>query len=355
MSLWTWAKRVVTETEREEPVAIALERTAQGYAFRLGLRAGFGGLQTARIPVRRRVNPNPHPILKEIHSCDVAGRTLEAANVGALQAKVAAMLDSLAPARTLPLCWFRVPDADYELPVYEHGNDIVCPILGSQKLKAPDLAGIRRLVCRHLMSTGYVTEPDEVVVGVLQPRDLRRVPPAAVIRSHADPDLWLPVVEGVSREGPVVGALDRAGVVAPDVIGLLRSLRGEWARRRRLDPDALYAAEVDPRAWSAAEAHTRDAGLRLIAELSDAELTRLELPIRRTPAHDVATALEDRGICALLAPDPAALATAVGRHLAAVGFLQFARDVAIEPAGPARPERLEADSIRTLDPEEAHA
>src|SRR5919204_621115 len=76
-------------------------------------------------------------------------------------------------------------------------------------LKAPDLAGIRRVVCRHLVSAGYVRDPEEVKVGVVRPRDLRLVEPAAVFRSRTDPDLWLPAVEGISADGPVVGVLGR--------------------------------------------------------------------------------------------------------------------------------------------------
>jgi hypothetical protein len=363
---------VITATGAEDPVPIELERTGRDeYAFRLGLRAGFGGHEAARIPVTRRPNPNPHPILKEVHSCEVAGQHLEAANVHALRAKVARALDSIAPARTLPLCWFRAP-VGFELAVYEQGGEIVCPLLSGPKLKARDLAGIRALVCRHLVSAGYAEEPEQVTVGVLQPRDLRRVVPVAVFRSHADDRVWLPAVEGVSEEGAVLGVLDRALAllaqerrrgagpapreavpIAPDVIALLRVLRGEWARRRGLAADALYAAEVQASAWRAAEARTRDAGTRLVAHLEDPEATRLELPVRRTGAGDVATAVEDRGITLLLAADEAALAAAVGRHLAAGGFLHASAQVEVHAAAAPRAERLEADTIRT-QPQEAH-
>src|SRR5207244_8555549 len=93
--LWRWIRWVATDTgEHARQVPIELERTRDGdYGFRLGVRAGFGGQDTARIPVARRTNPEPHPILKEIHYCEVAGQTLEAANVYALKAKVAALLE----------------------------------------------------------------------------------------------------------------------------------------------------------------------------------------------------------------------------------------------------------------------
>src|SRR5918999_514012 len=141
------------DSGEHEPVPIYLERAEDdGYAFRLGVRAGFGGQETARIPVQRRTNPDPHPILKEIHYCEVAGRTLEAANLYALQEKVGRLLEAIAPARTLPLCYFRVPAMDYELPVYEQGGELTSPVLGGPKLRARDLAGIRRNVCRYLVS-----------------------------------------------------------------------------------------------------------------------------------------------------------------------------------------------------------
>ena len=353
----TWIRAVLADTGEEDPVPIALERAGGAYAFRLGLRAGFGGQEVARIPVSVRPNPHPHPILKEIYSCEVAGQQLEAANVHALRARVAAQLDSLAPARTLPLVWFGVPRAAYELPCYEHDDEIVCPILGGSKLRAPDLGGMRALVCRHLTSTGYVDDEDEVTVYVLQPRDLRRVPPAAIFRCEDDPGMWIPAAGGVSEEGPVVGLLDHAVAidgrrrrarrevaVAEDVIELLRALRGEWARSRGIDdPRGVYAEWVNREAWEAAEARTRAEPTVLVAHLADGE--PLELAIRRTAAGDLATGLEDRGITLLLGADAAELAAIAARRLVAAGHLRRPEDVEIAAAAPSRPERLDPDTI----------
>ena len=64
MSFWSWFKDVLTDVGEHEPVPIHLEREGEdAYAFRLGLRAGFRGHETARIPIGRRPNPAPHPIL----------------------------------------------------------------------------------------------------------------------------------------------------------------------------------------------------------------------------------------------------------------------------------------------------
>jgi hypothetical protein len=369
--LASWVRHVLTaDVGEHEPVPIYLERSREedGYVFRLGVRAGFGGQETARIPVCHRTNRDPHPILKEIHYCEVAGRTLEAANVYALQEKVGRLLEAIAPARTLPLCYFRVPAMDYELPVYEQGGALTSPVLGGPKLKARDLAGIRSVVCRYLVSAGYVRDMDEVIVGVVRPRDLRRVPPAAVFRSLLDPGLWLPSVEGVSPEGPVVGVVGhsprlraperrRAGAgpaaqetapAAPDVVALLRFLRAELARGGSPEmAGSLYAAEVREEIWAAAEARTQDSGRHLVAYLSDAESTRLELAIRSTGAGDVATALEDRGINVFLAPDENALASFVGRYLAKQEFLRFAEEVEVHAAAAPRAERLAVEAIRT--------
>ena len=375
MGLWSWAKRVATEQVVGDPVPIHLERTHEGYGFRLGVRAGIGGDETARIPIRSRLNESPHPILKEVHWCEVGGQTLEAANPHALRAKVARSLESLAPARTLPLCFFRSPALDYELPVYEDGGEFVSPVVGGPNLKARDLAGIRRHVCRYLVSAGYVHDPDEVVVGVLRPSDLSRVPPAAVFRSLADPDLWLPSVEGHSPDGPVVGILGHAPQLrrserrrrvgpgdasdppaAPDVIALLRFVREELRRARRVsEPDAAYAGEVRTDIWAAAERRTEDAGRHLVAYLSDGDSTRLELAVRRTGAGDLAVAIEDRSIKVFLADDADALARMVGRYLASHDFLRFSEEVEIHSTGAPRAERLETDSILTFEPKEARS
>ena len=82
----------------------------------------------------------------------------------ALREKVASVLESIAPARILPLAYFRVPEMDYEVPVYEEDGEIVSPILSGPKLRAPDLAGVRRAVCRYLISAGYAEEPEDVTV-----------------------------------------------------------------------------------------------------------------------------------------------------------------------------------------------
>jgi hypothetical protein len=371
----SWARGVVADRGEHEPVPIALERTANGsaYAFRLGVRAGYGGGETARIPVGRRVNPAPHPILKEIHHCEVAGQTLEAANVYALKAKVERLLETIAPARALPLCYFRAPAMDYELPVYEQGGWFTTPVLGGPRLRSRDLAGTRRQVCRYLESAGYVHDADEVSVGVVRPRDLSRVPPAAVLRSLSDGELWLPSVEGASEDGAVVGVVGHApqlrrgarrrrggdrrrrgggpvaeatAPAAPDVVSLVRYLQTELGRAGSMAAWGLYASEVRPEIWAAAEARTTDAGARLVAHLTDDASTRLELEVRRTGAGDVAAALEDRGINVFLAPDEGALATQVGHHLAGSEFLRHETEIEIHPAEEPRAERLGLESIR---------
>jgi hypothetical protein len=370
MRLWSWIRGVLADRGEVPPVPVYLERGADGhgYVFRLGVRAGFGGQETARIPIHARINPSPHPILKEVHYCEVAGQTLEAANVYALRNKVAALLEVIAPARSLPLAYFRVPAMDYELPVYEDDGRIVSPIIGGPNLKASDLAGMRGVMCRHLIATGYVATPEEVTVGVLRPRDLKLVDPAAVFRSYAEPNVWIPSVEGVSPEGPVVGVLGHAATLrdperrragggpttidtapaAPDVLSLLRFVRAELARSRRpIDASSYYASEVRPEIWLDAERRTEDSGRRLVAYLSDEESTRLELAIRRTGAGDVACALEAGDINAFLEPDENALASAVGRYLHTQGFLRFAEEVEIHAVEAQRAERLEADTIWT--------
>jgi hypothetical protein len=366
-ALWRWARKVIADTGEPEPVPIFLERVpGGGHVLRLGHRAGFGGQITARIPVHVRTNPDPHPILKEIHSCDVAGRRLEAANVFALRAKVGRLLETIAPGGTLPLCYFRVPAMDYALPVYHRGDEFTSAEIGGPNLKGRDLGEIRRAVCRYLHSAGYVRDADEVQVGVLRPSDLSLVPPAGVVLSLEDADVWVPAVEGTSAEGPVVGVLAHgpelraperrrhasvpaeAPPAAPEIVGLLRFLQTEAARSRRApDPRSLYVEAVPPLVWRRAEERTRDAGLRLVAHLSDDPRTRLELVIRRTAAGDMVTALEDRGITVFLEPDSELLAEVVGAYLRGHGFLQAADAVDVEAVAAPRAERLEAEEIWT--------
>jgi hypothetical protein len=379
MTVWSWIRETIAYQGETPPTPIHLERGpgGHGYAFRLGVRAGFSGQETARLPIHHRPNDAPHPVLKEIYSCEVAGRKLEAANLFALREKVSSALDMIAPARSLPLAYFTVAAMDYRLPVYEDHGEIVSPVLGGPKLKAPDLAGIRRAVCRHLTSAGYVEHDEEVSVGVLRPRDLKLVEPAAVFRSQSDPEFWLPTVEGISADGPVIGVLanaarlseperPRAGVgplaqetppADADVVGLLRLLRAELGSRRRdgADVGALYASDVREEIWEAVEARTDDADSRLVAHLTDDEATELELGIRRTAAGDVCCAFADTGINAFLADDEESLANMVGHHLHASGFLRFVQEIEIQAAEAPRAERLDTDAIWTNEPEEVHS
>jgi hypothetical protein len=374
MGFWIWVKDTIAYQGEPAPLPIHLERTDDhGYVFRLGVRAGFAGQETARLPIHHRPNVAPHPVLKEIYSCEVAGQTLEAANLFALRAKVGSVLETIAPARALPLAYFRVEAIDYSLPVYEDDGEIISPVLAGPKLKAGDLAGIRRAVCRYLLSAGYVEDESEVTVGVLRPRDLRLVEPAAIFRSHVDSEFWLPTVEGVSAEGPVIGVLAnaarlsvperrRAGAgplaqdTAPaesDVMGLLRLLRVDLSHRRDYDwLAALYASDVRPEIWESVEARTTDSGHRLVAYLTDDEGTRLELRVRRLPTGDVCAAFADPGINAFLADSEDALASMVGTHLHRSGFLRFAQEIEVHAAEAPRAERLDTDAIWTH--EEVH-
>src|SRR2546423_3116326 len=161
MSLRSWIHDVIVFQGEHAPVPIELERAADGhgYVFRLGVRAGFGGQETARLPIHHRVNEAPHPVLKEIFSCEVAGMTLESANLFALREKVASALEAVAPARTLPLAYFRVPAMDYELPVYEDDGEIVSPVPGGPHLKARHLAGAKRAGGRPPLPAGLLQGP----------------------------------------------------------------------------------------------------------------------------------------------------------------------------------------------------
>jgi hypothetical protein len=373
LSLWSWVKDTVAYQGESAPVPIHLERSGEDYVFRLGVRAGFGGGEAARLPIHHRPNVAPHPVLKEIYSCEVAGQTLEAANLFALRDKVATVLETIAPARALPLAYFRVPAVDYSLPVYEDDGQIVSPVLAGPKLKARDLAGIRRAVCRYLLSAGYVDDESEVTVGVLRPRDLRLVGPAAIFRSQSDGEFWLPTVEGVSAEGPVIGVLanaarlseperPRAGVgplaqdAAPadaDVMSLLRFLRADMSHREdNAWLAALYASEVRPEIWEAVEARTEDTRRRLVTYLTDDEGTRLELGVRRLQTGDLCAAFADTGINAFLADTEDALASMVGAHLHRSGFLRFPEEIEIHAAEAPRAERLDTEAIWTH--EEVH-
>jgi hypothetical protein len=226
--------------------------------------------------------------------------------------------------------------------VFEDDGEIVCPVIAGPKLKAPELATMRQHVFRYLESAGYVTDKSQVDVRVLRPSDLRLVPPAAVISSLEDPDLWFATVEGRSSEGLVIGLLGestelkaeeraRAGAApasappaATDIASLLRLIGNELVESGRLDdPFELYAREVRPEIWSRSEQLTDEVGHSLSCWLEGDQPTKLELPLRRTAAGELLTALEDQGICVFAAGREQDLAQKVGRYLSGSGFLRF--------------------------------
>jgi hypothetical protein len=360
-----------------EPVPVEIERNpaavherdgedaadAPPYLLRVGVRGGFGGT-LAGLPVTRRDNPAPHPVLKEIYQCEVAGKVLEAANIYALRAKVQRQLDVIAPAHSLPLCYFRAPRYDYSLGVYQEGAHLACPVLAGPRIRARNLAELRSPVLDHLRAAGYLVADEEPEVLVLRPSDLRLVPPSAVIRCLDDPGLWLATVEGISAEGPVVGLLShptelvveerrRRGAPAtepppsaPDLSGLLRWLGGEMTVRGRLaNPWSLYASEVRPEIWARTEELTDPTSRTLRAHLDGG--ATLDVPVRHTAAGEAVGAIRDLGISVFLAGDQDALAGVIGQYLVATGHLRDARELRPEVIRAAPAERLDPDSIST--------
>jgi hypothetical protein len=386
MAVWRYIKRVAADqTGGVEPVAVELERNPDAvvelgaenppdlplFVLRVGIEGGFGRTR-AGIPVYRHENPSRHPVLKEIYHCEVAGKTLEAANIHALREKVRAQLEVIAPAHSLPLCYFRAPRYDYSLAAYERGGKLICPVLAGPKLRADGLAELRSPVIRHLRTSGYLSGEEEPEVLVVRPSDLRLVPPACTVRCVDDAELWIPTVEGTSAEGPVVGLLSHPAELArtrrrlrrsvetdpppfaPDVAGLLRYLGAELVRERHLiDPWSLYASSVRPEIWARTEELTDPTSRVLSAHMEGGK--SLEMAIRDTAAGESIAALRDRdrGICVFLAGDDDALAAIAGRFLTAAGFLRDPGDLRPETVREAPAPTLDPSLIRTHEKEDS--
>jgi hypothetical protein len=218
-------------------------------------------------------------------------------------------------------------------------------------------------VTRWLHSAGYLLDEEEPEVQVVRPSDLRLVPPAAVIRCLDDDGLWMPTVEGVSAEGPVIGLLVHpaelkaeardGGSLLPDappagadVTALLRYVGNELARRGTLtNPWGLYASDIRPEIWARTEELTDTTSRTLGCHLEGAG--ELRLPIRHTAAGEVLAAIQEHGITVFLAGDDDALAAAVGRYLVGAEFLRHAGDVRVEVDREAPSEMLDPAAIWT--------
>jgi hypothetical protein len=378
LRVWTWARTVAADqTGGVEPVPIELERNPGAavelgaanppdvplFVLRVGLRGGFEGATRAGLPVTRRDNPAPHPILKDIYQCEVAGKVLEAANIHALRAKAQRQLEVIAPAGSLPLGYFRAPRFDYSLPVHAEGSRLVCPVLVGPRIKADGLAELREPVLRHLRTAGYLEAGEDAELLVVRPSDLRLVAPAGLIRSVDDERVWLPTVEGTSSVGPVVGLLGHPAELitaerqrrgsgaeappsAPDIVALLRLVGQTMVRLGRIDdPWTLHADDVRPEVWARSEELTDATDAVLTAHLEGG--SRIEVPVRRTAAGESVGAIRDESIAVFLAGDDDALAASIGRYLAAAGFLRDPGDLRAEAVVAPVPERLDPDSIFT--------
>lgn len=300
LSAFSWARSIVVDQNLGEPWEVALSD---------------GGFEVAgtHVPVTVTPNPHPHPILREVHACEVAGRRFEAESFERLREKVAAQLERIAPGGHLPVGWVRAPAADYELPIYQVDEQLVCPMLGGRTLRSRSIGGIRHAVARRFVAFGYVNDVDDVEI-LLQRDDLKRAAPAAVLRSLSDPGVWKPCVGAGDSLEPYGGGQ------TTDIVTLVRS------------EDDAFAESVRPSVWAAASLHTQDAHLKLVARLTDEAATQLSLPVLSTAGGYVTTALEDDGITVFAAADSVALAHAVGTRLAAGGFLREAGDVSLVAA-----------------------
>lgn len=379
--LAAWAVRVATETGGHiEPIPIELERNpaalvelgAQNppgvplYHLLVRLPSGPSDSSQSRIPVYRTDNASPHPILKEIYVCEVAGKRLEAANIFALRFKVQEAIQVVAPGGSIPVCYFKAPRFDFTLAAFREGRGVVCPVLAGPKIRAADLAHLREPVVRYLRSAGYLDAAEEPELLVVRPSDLGLSPPAAIVRSLEDRAMWLPAVAGASRDGGVVGLIAhpaalrtserrrRAGSGSdappsgPDVTALLRYVGHELDRVGRLtDPWSVYACDVLPEVWARTEELTDSTDLRLVCRLDEGPDMPLELPVRHTAAGEAVTALQEQAVTVFLAADPDTIAAHVGRYLAESGFLPRADDLRVEQAPGARSERLDIDAIWT--------
>jgi hypothetical protein len=319
----SWARNVIADHGQVAPIPVRVDDGDDGCFLVAGVNGG-----AARIAVDRRPNPAPHPILKEIHSCQVAGRRLEAESADALRRKVAAMLEGMAPARSLPLAYFRAPAARYELPVYEDDGQIVAHAFGGPRSRARDLAGVHAHVARHLASAGYVASEEDLLVGLVDQADLSLIEPAAVLRSLRDPELWIPWTDRGDTTEP---RIDELGLDAPaagnDVLSVLA-----WTRHRLgAAGDALYAAGVAPQAWRAVEGRAAGTGVVLRAQLTGGQAMRLELPVLRADG-ELAVAVDSGGIDVFLAGSAEDLAAMVGQRLVQCGFLASVDGVAVAPA-----------------------
>jgi hypothetical protein len=303
MGALSWARGVIADTGEVTPIPVTVDDGPEGCFLVAG--------ESTRVRVERRKNPAPHPILKEIHSCDVAGRHLEAESAEALRRKVATMLEGVAPAGTLPLAYFRAPAAGYELPVYMDDDHVVAHAFGGTRSRARDLAAVRAHVSRHLLGAGYLASEDDLEVGWVDREDLSLVEACAVLRSLDDPDVWIPWIDRGDARLPTI---DQFGLDAPvagnDVLSLL-----SWAREEL--GQELFASRITARAWRTAERVAKPAGSTVVA---DVESGRLELPVLRTRDGLLAVALDCGGVDAFLAGDADALAALVARRLDQCGF-----------------------------------
>ena len=244
-------------------------------------------------------------------------------------------LEPIAPGRSLPLCYFRAPAMDYELPVYEHGLALVCPVLGGPKPEGarprrhPRLRSAatwsRRATCGRRTRCRGARAPSARPAPRRRPQPCFRSPRTS--RSSGSPPSrasrprarWSACVGHAAELGGASAAAGRRAArartppsAAPTSLALLRYLAAELGRAGSgLDPWTSTPPTSGPEIWAAAEARTEDAGAGSSRTSRDGESTRLELASAAHAARAiVAVRARGRGISVFLAADEDALADA---------------------------------------------
>jgi hypothetical protein len=210
--------------------------------------SGLNGMRKVRVPVFWRMGGGPGAPRKETYTVQIAGMTVEAGNLIALEADVAKVLLHIMQRQRLPHFWLVPPNGE-SIPVIRHEAGYAVYVPRGPQFAARTLAKIRDHVHQYLLALGMIAADDAIGIVALG-ADLRQVAPLAIYEAAG---IWLPVfeVEGRLRvEGldlPVDGMEFRT---VHDLLRARNAVAASLVRAGRLPSgEHLVVAHISDAAW----------------------------------------------------------------------------------------------------------
>ncbi|MCM8778547.1 MAG: hypothetical protein NC834_02005 [Candidatus Omnitrophica bacterium] len=145
------------------------------YFFEVNLDNVVPSGGASNIAVYWRPNPERHPILKEIYSCEIAGTVLEKGNLSALKKILPDFIEGLVNYKTLPYYYINI-FGEIRTPVYLVEKKLQVRFSDGAYFSGLDISSIYKKIIGHFISTRRIKQEEEIELGLLYWKELRLFP-----------------------------------------------------------------------------------------------------------------------------------------------------------------------------------